>query len=439
MELPEKYLLKMQELLKDDYPAYLASLKQPVNRGLRVNTSKISIEEFLRISPFHLTPIPWCHDGFYYAQEDDPSHHPFYYAGMYYLQDASAMAPAEMLDIQKGDLVLDGCCAPGGKALKLAGKLQESGLLVANDISFSRQKATLRNLERAGFTNTCIISGQLSDLSDSYDKILLDVPCSGLGILARRPDLRQKRKTKRSIRHFPQMQKDLLEQAALPEDIIRLGADGVNKIWREAKLRGVGYSKALKIVSTAEHSIGRTEGLDAARSEIQWILENLKTLVKWENDLLEKMESLAKEIPYVDKMLAIKGLGMRTVVGIFAEIGDITRFESVKPIQKLAGLALVEDSSGKHEGKTVISKRGRKRLRYHLYQAGLVLIAQNDEFREVYDYYRTRDENPLKKMQALMAVSCKLLRVLYAMATKGITYDPEKLLGDIRRPQKKAA
>ena len=201
----------------------------------------------------------------------------------------------------------------------------------------------------------------------------------------------------------------------------------------------MGYAKALKIVSTAEHSIGCTEGLDIARLEIQWILENLKTLVKWENDLLEKIEAIANEIPYVDNMLAIKGLGMRTVVGIFAEIGDITRFSGVKPIQKLAGLALVEDSSGKHEGKTIISKRGRKRLRYHLYQAGLVLIAQNAEFKEVYDYYRTRDENPLKKMQALMAVACKLLRVLYAMATKGVTYDPQKLLSDIRRPQKKAA
>ena len=231
----------------------------------------------------------------------------------------------------------------------------------------------------------------------------------------------------------------LLEQAALPEDIMKLGADGVNKIWRAEKLRGTGYSKALKIVSAAEHSIGSTEGLDIARAEIQWILENLKTLIKWDDDLLEKIENLAREIPCIDNMLEIKGLGLRTVVGIFAEIGDITRFTGVKPIQKLAGLALVEDSSGKHEGRTIISKRGRKRLRYHLYQAALVLIGQNDEFREVYEYYRTREANPLKKMQALMAVACKLLRVLYAMATKGIKYDSGKLLGDIHRPQKKAA
>lgn len=231
----------------------------------------------------------------------------------------------------------------------------------------------------------------------------------------------------------------LLEQAALPVDIVKLGADGINRIWRTAKLRGVGYAKALKIISAAEHSIGSTEGLDIARDEIQWILENLKTLIKWDEDLLAKIGTIAKEIPCIDNILEIKGLGVRTVAGILAEIGDISRFGSVKPIQKLAGLALVEDSSGKHEGRTIISKRGRKRLRYHLYQASLVLIGQNDEFREVYDYYRTREDNPLKKMQALMAVACKLLRVLYAMVTKGIKYDPEKLLSDIHRPQKKVA
>ena len=231
----------------------------------------------------------------------------------------------------------------------------------------------------------------------------------------------------------------LLEQAPLPEDVVKLRAEGVNEIWRSAKLRGSGYSKALRIVSVAEHSISRKEGSDTARIEFQWLLENLKTFIKWDNELLAKTEDLAKKIPCIDNILKIKGLGLRTVMGIFAEIGDITRFTSVKPIQKLAGLALVEDSSGKKTGKTVISKRGRKRLRYHLYQSALVLIGHNDEFRKVYDYYRTRENNPLKKMQALMAVACKLLRLLYAMITKGIIYDPGKLLGDIHRPLEKAA
>ena len=220
----------------------------------------------------------------------------------------------------------------------------------------------------------------------------------------------------------------LLEQAALPEDIINLGADGINRIWREAKLRGTGYSKALKVVSAAGHSIGRKEGLVIARKEILWEVEQLRNYIKWENELLALIEELE-----------IRGLGIRTVAGILAEIGDISRFVSPKAVQKLSGFALVEDSSGKHNGKTVISKRGRKRLRYHLYQAALVLVAQNKEFREIYEYYISRDINPLKKMQALMAVACKLLRVLYVMITKGIKYDPDKLLGDIRRTVPKTA
>lgn len=231
----------------------------------------------------------------------------------------------------------------------------------------------------------------------------------------------------------------LLEKAALPEDILKLGASGINQIWRDAKLRGTGYAKAYQILTAAEHSIGRTEGLNMARNEILWLTERLKGLIDWEEKLLAQMEELSTELPFIENILEIKGLGIRTVTGILAEIGDITRFTEARQIQKLAGLALVEDSSGKHEGKTIISKRGRKRLRYQLYQAALVLIGQNVEFRQVYEYYITRDRNPLKKMQALMAVACKLLRILYAMVTKGTKYDPVKMLKDIKRPEKQAA
>ena len=231
----------------------------------------------------------------------------------------------------------------------------------------------------------------------------------------------------------------LLEHAALPEDILKLGADGINKIWREAKLRGTGYSKALKIVSAAGHSIGKTEGLVIARKEIQWEVEHLKSYLQWDTDLLSLIEDMALRLPYIENITAIKGVGIRMAAGILAEIGDVSRFSGVKQIQKLAGLALVEDSSGKHAGKTIISKRGRRRLRYHLYQVSLVMISRNDEFRKVYEYYLTRENNPLKKMQALMAVACKLLRVIYAMITKGTKYDPEKLLRDIHRPVENAA
>lgn len=125
---------------------------------------------------------------------------------------------------------------------------------------------------------------------------------------------------------------------------------------------------------------------------------------------------------------------IRTVSGFLAEVGDISRFDTTKELQKLAGLALVENSSGKHKGETTISRRGRKRLRYLLFEVAMSLVAKNAEFRELHHYYTTRKQNSLKKMQSLMAVAAKLLRVFFAMLTKGVGYDPKKMFSDIKRP-----
>lgn len=137
--------------------------------------------------------------------------------------------------------------------------------------------------------------------------------------------------------------------------------------------------------------------------------------------------------------MAIKGIGLVTVSGFIAEVGDIRRFDNPKQLQKLAGYAIVADDSGKHNGESRISYRGRKRLRYVLYEAAISLIGKNAEFREIYEYYRSRKENPLKKMQSVVAVACKVIRVFYAILTKGVDYDAKKLIGDIRRPQMQAA
>lgn len=156
-------------------------------------------------------------------------------------------------------------------------------------------------------------------------------------------------------------------------------------------------------------------------------------------ELVQKIEETLKEIPYVDKLLGIKGIGLATVSGFIAEVGDIRRFDNPKQLQKLAGYAIVANDSGKHNGESRISYRGRKRLRYVLYEAAISLVGKNAEFREIYEYYRTRKENPLKKMQSVIAVACKALRVFYTILIKGVDYDAEKLMRDIRRPQEQAA
>lgn len=118
-----------------------------------------------------------------------------------------------------------------------------------------------------------------------------------------------------------------------------------------------------------------------------------------------------RQIPESSQMLAIKGIGLISVSGFLAEVGDIKRFDSPKQIQKLAGLSLRENSSGKHKGQTTISKRGRSRLRAILFNAVIPLVAKNPEFRSIHQYYISRDKNPLKKKQSIISVCCKLIRI----------------------------
>ena len=156
------------------------------------------------------------------------------------------------------------------------------------------------------------------------------------------------------------------------------------------------------------------------------------------DSVMEEIESLCKKIPESEQMLAIKGIGVITVAGFLAEVGDVRRFKSPRQIQKLAGLSLRENSSGKHKGQTTISKRGRSKLRAVLFNATIPLIAKNPEFRSLHEYYTTRANNPLKKKQSVIAISCKLIRVFYAILSNGVTYDPQKMLSDIHRPSQAA-
>ena len=227
----------------------------------------------------------------------------------------------------------------------------------------------------------------------------------------------------------------ILKKAPLPEDILTLGVEGVNQIWRDAKIRAVGIKRAMALIAAAEHSVGSKEGLTAARMEIRMLLDDYEVKKERLQEVLTLIEELVTKIPMAEKLLEIKGVGIKTVSGFLAEVGDVSRFSSPKELQKLAGLAIVENSSGKHKGKKTISRRGRKRLRYLLFEVAMSLVSKNPEFGELHHYYTTRTVNPLKKMQSLMAVASKVIRVFYAILTKGITYDPMKMVSDIRRPQ----
>lgn len=216
MILPEKYTEEMKSLLKNEYDDYLAAMDQPYVRSIRINTLKISPEEFMKISPFDLTPVPWCREGFYVNEDERPGTHPYYYAGLYYIQEASAMIPAAVLPVREHDAVLDLCAAPGGKSTYLASRLNGTGVLAANDISASRQNATLKNLERFGAGNIYVLSEDPEKLAgvwpEKFDCILLDAPCSGEGMFRKDPSL-IKAWEKRGSEEYVPVQKKLAEQA----------------------------------------------------------------------------------------------------------------------------------------------------------------------------------------------------------------------------------
>jgi transposase len=226
----------------------------------------------------------------------------------------------------------------------------------------------------------------------------------------------------------------VLQKAPLPKDVERLGAEGINQIWRDNKLRAVGIKRAKTLYEAAVKTIGCTEGQSCSRMEIQLLLQDYTNKTAQYLEVMDIIEGLCMQIPEVAKLLEIKGVGLVTVAGFLSEVGDIRRFKSPKQIQKLAGLALRESSSGKHKGQTTISKRGRSRLRAVLFQAAMPLVAKNTEFAEIHKYYTTRGKNPLKKKQSIIALSCKLIRVFYAILTKGIDYDGQRLSRDIQRP-----
>lgn len=230
----------------------------------------------------------------------------------------------------------------------------------------------------------------------------------------------------------------VLEVAPLPKEVVKLGAEGVNRLWRDKKLRAVGMKRAQTLVEAAQNSIG-LDGGECARMEMHLLLEDYRTKKAQLEKVTAVLEVETLKVPYAEKLLSIKGVGLITVAGFLSEVGDIRRFDSPKQIQKLAGLELKENSSGKHHGRSSISKRGRKRLRKILFQVMLPMIRNNAEFREVYEYFTTRQKNPLKGKQAIIAAGCKLIRVFYAILKRGVDYDPQKLRMDIIRPELEAA
>lgn len=207
----------IKELLKEDYKEFIDSYNKPHFQGLRANALKISAPSFYEMAPFNLRVIPWTSNGFYYDENIQPAKHPFYYAGLYYIQEPSAMAPGTILPINEGDKVLDLCAAPGGKTTQIAERLNGKGFIVSNDISASRAKAIVKNIEIMGIKNAFVISENPERLTGYFkgffDKILVDAPCSGEGMF-RKDSSMIKCWNENSNQEYALIQKEILKSAA---------------------------------------------------------------------------------------------------------------------------------------------------------------------------------------------------------------------------------
>ena len=180
--LPEKFLERMKVQLGEEYPSFLQSLERPRAVALRFNPLKGEQPEL----PFVQEPVPWEPMGFYYDPQFRPGLHPYHEAGVYYLQEASAMSAVALLQPQPGEWVCDLCAAPGGKTTQIAGRMSGKGLLVCNEINPKRAKILSRNIERMGVANALVTNEHPEKLSQRFagcfDRVLIDAPCSGEGM-----------------------------------------------------------------------------------------------------------------------------------------------------------------------------------------------------------------------------------------------------------------
>lgn len=215
--LPEQFLNRMEKMLGKDYGLFLESYDQPKYQALRVNHLKDPGEEIRKRADFLGEEVPWAQGGYYYKEESHPGKHPFHEAGVYYIQEPSAMAPASILGALPGERVLDLCAAPGGKSTQIGSAMQGEGILVCNEIHPQRAKILSENIERMGIANALVCNHEPAYLADRFpeyfDRILVDAPCSGEGMFRKNEDAAQQWSME-NIEMCAARQRDILESAA---------------------------------------------------------------------------------------------------------------------------------------------------------------------------------------------------------------------------------
>ncbi len=231
----------------------------------------------------------------------------------------------------------------------------------------------------------------------------------------------------------------IMKTCPFPPLILELGVDGVLAEIKKVVKKTVGLKKARQLVETAKESVGVNYGITSAKLKLELMIEELELLTRQLERIERAMEKALADTGMKETILSIPGIGTVTAASFIGEIGDPLRFNHPRQISKMAGYNLVEDSSGKNQSGTSISKRGRKNLRNVLYQMAMTMVAVNTEMKELYQYLKTRPNNPLKKKQALVVISKKIVTVIYNLVKKQTEYKAELVLGEFRKNQMKQA
>lgn len=231
----------------------------------------------------------------------------------------------------------------------------------------------------------------------------------------------------------------ILKECPIPNFILELGTDGVLCEIKKAVKKTVGRKKAQQLVDAARETVGVDYGEHAARFKIRQFVEELELISRQLEEVEQEMGAALEKTESGKYVLSVTGIGVVSLAMCLGELGDPLRFEDARQMSRMAGYNLIEDSSGKNQSGTCISKRGRKNLRCVLYQMAMTMVASNKEMKELYEYLKTRKKNPLKKMQALVVISKKILTLIHTLSKKKEYYNPERVFGEVRKGQLQAA
>ena len=322
-------------------------------------------------------------------------------------------------------------------------------LVMVNPLHVKRSKELDDNLQTKNDKKDAVVIARLmKDGRFSYPRILKDIEAElRIGSTLRSKLTEDLSSIKNRIirwldRYFPEftqvyptfgkMAFATLEKTPLPQDIIGKTAEELVFLYRQVEgMRAPQLPKAKLLVDVANQSIGLTEGSQMARFEIATLIRQYRLLEEEIEVVNSQLAELAKSTEEYVYLSSVPGLGDATIVDLLSEVGSFSHYENPRQLIKLAGLTLRENSSGQHQGRKQISKRGRKRLRNVLFKVIVPLIRHNEAFKRLHEYYTTRQQNPLRGKQSMVVLCGKLLKVLHGICKKKVHFDERHMMNDL--------